>query len=161
MSDVAIRARAKAISEADMAHGRTIARIQVATAVWSLWDRLRLEKGLDQQWLADRLGKDKSRVSRLLKGPGNWTLDTVGDLLEAMGGRLTSVEAHTYDDIAQGRQRHSALGASRRIVRITTIEISAEGTDQPDSIEYDSNNGAAIDLPRPWARSSIEQVEPA
>lgn len=106
---VATRPHAEPLTDAERAGGRTAARIDVAAAVWTLWDRIRKERDLDQQWLADRLGKSKSRVSRLLKGPGNWTLDTVGDLLEAMEASFTCVEAHTFEEIAQGKAWKAAL----------------------------------------------------
>jgi hypothetical protein len=42
--------------------------------------------GLSQADLARRLGKRPDVVCRLLGGPGNWTLDTMSDLLFAISG---------------------------------------------------------------------------
>ena len=39
------------------------------------------QKGLTKAKLARRLGLEPARVSRLLGSPGNWTLDTVSELL--------------------------------------------------------------------------------
>jgi hypothetical protein len=41
--------------------------------------------GISQAELARRLGKGTDRVCKLIGGPGNWTLDTVSDLLFAIG----------------------------------------------------------------------------
>src|SRR5262245_61631193 len=41
---------------------------------------------LSQADLARRLGKGPDLVSRLLSGPGNWTLDTLSDLMFAISG---------------------------------------------------------------------------
>ena len=42
--------------------------------------------GLSQADLARRMGKGTDVVCRLLGGPGNWTLDTVSDLMFAISG---------------------------------------------------------------------------
>ena len=39
--------------------------------------------------LAQRIGKDMAQVTTLLGAPGNWTLDTVSDLLLALGAKLS------------------------------------------------------------------------
>jgi hypothetical protein len=47
--------------------------------------------GLTQATLARRLRKTPAQMCRVLGGPGNWTLDTVSDLLFAIsGGELKS-----------------------------------------------------------------------
>ena len=49
------------------------------------FDRLQSERGINKVFLARRLGKDPAQIHRLLGAPGNWTLETVADLLMAMG----------------------------------------------------------------------------
>jgi hypothetical protein len=44
------------------------------------------KSGLTQKELAARLGKGADQVCRLLGAPGNWTLETVSDLLIAISG---------------------------------------------------------------------------
>lgn len=38
-------------------------------------------QGLTQAQLAERLGKDPGRLSNTLSSPGNWTIDTIAELL--------------------------------------------------------------------------------
>lgn len=54
-------------------------------AVISLWRRRKAE-GLKQTDIATVLNRDPAWVSRQLAGPGNWTLRTFGELVEAMNG---------------------------------------------------------------------------
>lgn len=42
------------------------------------------KSGITKAELARRLGKGADRVSRMLGGPGNWTINTVSDLLFAI-----------------------------------------------------------------------------
>lgn len=42
--------------------------------------------GITKAELARRLGKDAARISRMLGGPGNWTIKTASNLLFAMSG---------------------------------------------------------------------------
>jgi hypothetical protein len=44
------------------------------------------DSGLSQADLARRLGKGPDQVCRLIGGPGNWTLDTLSDLMFAISG---------------------------------------------------------------------------
>src|SRR5688500_10676436 len=92
--------KAKALTESQKAYARTATKLMIAAAIWRLWERVKEEDGVDQQWLADRLGKDKGNMSRLLKAPGNLTIETVADLLEAMNGRLTAFEVQRFNDLA-------------------------------------------------------------
>ena len=45
-----------------------------------------LKSGITQASLARRMGKRPEQVNRMLGAPGNWTLDTVSDLLFAISG---------------------------------------------------------------------------
>ena len=96
------RVTATRITSTDRGYARTAVRLKVARAVWELWNRVREEQGVDQTWLVERLGSNKGHVSRLLNGSGNWTLDTLADLLEAMEGRITLIEMKRYRDVDAG-----------------------------------------------------------
>ena len=60
-------------------------RDQVFDAVTALWRRRKAE-GLSQKELADQIGRDPAWVSRSLAAPGNWTLRTAGELIQALQG---------------------------------------------------------------------------
>lgn len=118
----------EALSAAQKAHARTLARLSVVGAVAKLYEELRETEGLNQSRLAERLGCSRSHISRLLSGPGNWTLDTVGDLLAAMDAELTKVEAVRVQDIPSPNYAHAwvegALQSSSSLnppISITTI----------------------------------------
>jgi len=61
--------------------------------------------GLTQAELAIRLGKGRDRVCRLLGAPGNWTLDTVSDLLFAISGAELDYSISKPFETAQRNQR--------------------------------------------------------
>ncbi len=62
--------------------------------------------GISQAELARRLGKGTDVVCRWLSGPGNWTLDTMSDLLFAVSGG-----APVYDlDYPLTRPRRNQIG---------------------------------------------------
>lgn len=50
------------------------------------------DSGLSQATIARRLGKAPETVNRLLGAPGNWTLDTISDLLFAISGAEPTYE---------------------------------------------------------------------
>lgn len=66
-----------------------------------LMEFMKLEKkeGLTKADIARRIRKRPEQVTRLLGGPGNWTLDTVSDLLLAMGYELTA-QVKEFDEKA-------------------------------------------------------------
>ena len=74
----------KALTKAEKAYVRTETRLD-RRAVVRLFEELEKKKNLNQVALADRLGVSCSRVNKLVTAPGNWTLDTVADLLAADG----------------------------------------------------------------------------
>ena len=47
-----------------------------------------MKRGLSKADLARRTGRRPEQITRWLGSPGNWTLDTVSDLLLAMGAEL-------------------------------------------------------------------------
>ena len=44
--------------------------------------------GLTKKELAKRLDKEQSQITRWFASPGNWTLDTISDLLFGMGAEM-------------------------------------------------------------------------
>jgi hypothetical protein len=53
-----------------------------------------IEAGVPRGAIARRLGKDPAQVTRLLSAPGNWTIDTVAELLFAIDGRMLKVDSY-------------------------------------------------------------------
>lgn len=74
-------------AQARMDYGFARARDLAFDAVQELW-RKRQSTGLTQIDLAKKLGKDAGWLSKKLKGPGNWTLRTLGEMVEALDGEL-------------------------------------------------------------------------
>jgi transcriptional regulator with XRE-family HTH domain len=67
-----------------------IAYIQTRTKL-DMFNIVRAElkaSGLSQAEIAERLGKGTDRISKILSAPGNWTLDTVSELLFAISGGM-------------------------------------------------------------------------
>jgi DNA-binding phage protein len=84
------RARARRLDLADYGFAR--ARDLAFDAAHSLW-RVRRSNGMKQVDIAKALGRSPSWVNRSLRGPGNWTLRTFGELVEALGGEI---EIHVH-----------------------------------------------------------------
>lgn len=53
---------------------------------------------MTQEHIAEKIGKDPAWVSRVMKGPGNWTLKTLGALVVALDGILTIRVTAREDD---------------------------------------------------------------
>lgn len=78
-------------------------------------------KGLTRAKLARRMGKRPEIVTRLLSAPGNWTLDTVSDLLLSCSGEELDVTSSSpfscaprnYDAYLQGAEMLRNLNAPR------------------------------------------------
>lgn len=56
-------------------------------AIRKMW-KLRQSQGMTQVDLAARLDRDPAWVSKKLSGPTNWTLRTLGDLVDALDGEV-------------------------------------------------------------------------
>jgi transcriptional regulator with XRE-family HTH domain len=75
-------------------------------AVMELWRR-RSAQGMTQAQLADALGGDAGWLSRNLKGPGNWTLRTIGRFVEALGGEV-ELSVYGLEDPLSSRPNYHA-----------------------------------------------------
>ena len=65
-------------------------------AVQSLWRRRRSE-GMKQVDIARSLEREPAWVNRSLRGPGNWTLRTFGEMVEALNGEI-EITVHAMED---------------------------------------------------------------
>jgi hypothetical protein len=77
-------------------YGFARARDIAFDAVQSLWRR-RKEEGMKQVDIAHAIGRDTAWVNRSLRGPGNWTLRTFGELVYGMHGEL-EITVHGMED---------------------------------------------------------------
>jgi hypothetical protein len=66
--------------------------------------------GLTKAELGRRIGKPPERITRLLSAPGNWTLETVSDLLLGMASELDFSAALLVNKIV-GQKVSSETGA--------------------------------------------------
>lgn len=71
---------AEKISSADLAYFQDRLRSRLYDLVLTEFENAR-EIGLTQAMLARRLGKRPEQINRWLSSPGNWTLETVSNLL--------------------------------------------------------------------------------
>src|SRR3546814_1203005 len=86
------------------------AQSKAHATVLDLFSRLADEEGLARAFLARRLGKKSGQITRWLGAPGNWTLETLTNLLLAMGHEPI-FEARPLNDIPRGNYQHPAAFA--------------------------------------------------
>lgn len=87
------------------------ARLQSRLHQLVLTEYLRQEdRGLRQVDLARRIGRKPEVVNRLLGAPGNWTLNTVSDLLLGMGSEPDLTVEHLKDTVNQDAMSHLIAG---------------------------------------------------
>ena len=75
-------------------------------AVTALWRRRQAE-GMTQKDLAHRIGRDPAWVSRSLAAPGNWTLRTAGELIQALDGEA-EIRVAALEDAPERRANADA-----------------------------------------------------
>ncbi len=91
------RSNAPSLADRDLVdYGVARLRDQAFDAIGALWRR-RQSEGWTQKRVADAIGRDPAWVSRTLRAPGNWTLRTIGELIQALDGEseitITPLEA--------------------------------------------------------------------
>ncbi|MEH2477545.1 transcriptional regulator with XRE-family HTH domain [Nitrobacteraceae bacterium AZCC 2146] len=78
-------------------------------AVLNLWRRRR-DQGKTQAELAKSLGRDEGWLSKNLRGPGNWTMKTFGELVEALDGDIEIVVHGNEDTLSTTVNSHAYAG---------------------------------------------------
>jgi transcriptional regulator with XRE-family HTH domain len=106
---------------ADYGFGRV--RDAAYDAVMELWRRRKAE-GMTQSQLAEALGGDTGWLSRNLRGPGNWTLRTVGRFVEALNGEV-ELKVHGLEDpLATPPNYHAYVGYDPQTVTLGDASAS-------------------------------------
>lgn len=95
--------------------------------------------GLTKSKLAERLGYDPARVSRLLAAPGNWTIETIAELLagicrEKISPNSTPMLDHIVRNFSQSDwvEREFKAAAAGQNVTQESLGISS-GPRQPNA----------------------------
>lgn len=73
-----------------------------------------IEAGVSKATIARRLGKDPAQISRLLSASGNWTIDTVAEILFAIDGSFFVASKMHPDTCAKSNDTHSKYLAGPR-----------------------------------------------
>lgn len=94
-------------------------------ALHELW-RKRRGEGRTQSDLASTLGKDEGWLSRNLRGPGNWTIKTLGEMVEALDGELEIIVHPIEDREKDGRNGDAYSGYKKDSIN------NVSGSDNPE-----------------------------
>jgi plasmid maintenance system antidote protein VapI len=98
-------------------------RNRVYDTVLSALEQASLEHGTTQSKIASLIGRKPSQVSAWLSGPSNWTLDTVSDLLRAVGASM-QYKVVFDKEIIPSNVKHPALvhaGAANSLIAVTSL----------------------------------------
>ncbi len=87
-------------------YGFARVRDQAFDAIQTLWRRRRAE-GMRQKDIAEFLGREPAWVSRNLSAPGNWTLRTFGEFMQALGGEA-EIKVFAIEDKTERSRNHDA-----------------------------------------------------
>lgn len=87
-------------------YGVELVRNAAFDAIIRLW-RKRQSQGLTQKILAAKTGSQPATVSRNLRGPGNWTLRTFGEMLCALDGSVR-IDVYPNDEPVRDLTNSSA-----------------------------------------------------
>ena len=110
-----------ALTEREIFYFRQRYRNRVFQSVIAFFATQAEETGLTKRELARRLAKDPAQITRWFSGPGNWTLDTVSDLLLAMGAEMGHAIVPLDDDSKDHRStRTTSSAVFRQVVAAPT-----------------------------------------
>jgi len=99
------------ISLHKLAYFRERLRNRLHQVILSRFLTLEDSRGFTRADLAHRIGREPTQITRWLGAPGNWTLDTVSDLLLGMASELdfTATFLREKTDIDTPQKPHESL----------------------------------------------------
>ena len=86
------------------------------------------ERNLTKKDIAKLLDKDPAQITRWFSGPNNWTLDTISDLLLAMGAEMTHeiVSLDEFNQETADFKKAGELSVNPDVPQVEVREMSAE-----------------------------------
>lgn len=101
-----------------------VARVRDALfdGVYALWQQ-RKREGLTQSTLAAELGRDRAWVSRTLRGPANWTVRSVAELLAALDGKLEVAVIPRERPAADNYDHYSAVFDATKLTAVGAVGL--------------------------------------
>lgn len=119
-------------------YGFARARDLAFDAVKELWKRRRSE-GMKQIDLANFLERDPGWVSKALRGPGNWTMRTFGELVAGMDGEI-EIAVHAIEDPLPERPNYHAYAGYELDIFGSMTGVNNGGSRPSLMVETDSTN---------------------
>lgn len=116
-------------------------------AVMVLWRRREAE-GVRQADLAEKMGKDPGQLSRILSGPGNWTLKTFGELVEALDGEAEII-VHPVEltNLSSNFDAYAVMGAEGHVIPQVIERVALPyANNTPQALPGEALKGAARQL---------------
>lgn len=124
------------LTEAQKRYFRALTRREAYDLVLRRFNELDMDDRALRSRLARRLKKSPSQITRWLSEPSNWTLDTLSDLLLAMG-RQTEMSLHDMSVAQRGNYGHPAsLAVSRLGLSAPKVSASSSLPDQHSSLVF-------------------------
>ena len=97
------------------------------------------DKGLTQKTLAARIDSDKAQLNRWLGIPGNWTLNTISDLLLGMAVDLDDPSVTPISElIHDGQQKQKEVAQKQKAVPAPPWRINDDPKPQNPPVERET-----------------------
>lgn len=106
--------KGKPISLRTRAYYRRRLQNKIHRLVRQAFKQQETETGLTQKTLAARIDSDKAQVNRWLGIPGNWTLNTISDLLLGMAVDLDDPSVTRITDLIEDRKQKQEAAERKR-----------------------------------------------
>ena len=155
-SSTTVPSRWEKLADHDLVYERQRLRTRLFETVLEVFVARYESEGFTRSDLANILGKDPAQITRLLKGPGNWTIDTISDLMAALRAELT-LDRRLFEHIPKPNFRHDlAFSEARRAHDVGTV---AETTISNLIVNTSSGGTAQVTVSgKPWIEPNAATV---